>query len=73
MSTDESIPPHGEGNLDKWLRDRLGKVTASRVKDVMSKLKSGKESAARATYRMELLAETVTGSAALLWQPGRAI
>ncbi len=48
----------------EWLHARCGCVTASRVKDVIAKLKSGKESASRASYKMELLAETITGSAA---------
>jgi exodeoxyribonuclease (lambda-induced) len=46
----------------EWLQARCGCVTASRVKDVVTKLKNGKESAARQTYKMELLAEILTGS-----------
>lgn len=48
----------------EWLEERIGCVTASRVKDVVAKLKNGKESAARASYRLELLTETLTGRAA---------
>lgn len=48
----------------EWLHARCGCVTASRVKDVVSKLKSGKPSAARQTYMLELLAETISGRAA---------
>lgn len=46
----------------EWLQERCGCVTASRVKDVVAKLKNGKESAARASYRLELLTEVLTGS-----------
>lgn len=45
---------------DEWFAARLGKVTASRVVDVLAKIKSG-EAAARANYRAELVAERLTG------------
>ncbi len=48
----------------EWLLERCGSVTASRVKDVVAKLKNGKESAARASYKLELLTEVLTGRAA---------
>jgi YqaJ-like viral recombinase domain len=51
-------------NTPEWIVARIGNVTASRVKDVVAKLKSGKESAARASYRLELLTEVLTGRAA---------
>jgi len=44
----------------EWFAARLGKVTASRVSDVMATIKSG-ESASRRNYRMELLCERLTG------------
>lgn len=47
----------------EWLIERIGSVTASRVADVVGKLKSGKSSAARDNYMLELLAEVVTGRA----------
>jgi hypothetical protein len=47
----------------EWLQARIGCVTASRVKDVVAKLKNGKESAARASYKLELLTEFLTGRA----------
>ena len=53
----------GDQNSPEWLTLRIGQVTASRVKDVVAKLKNGKESAARASYRMELLSEVITGRA----------
>lgn len=48
---------------DEWIADRLGKVTASRLADVIAKIKSG-EAAARANYRAELVAERLTGKRA---------
>jgi putative phage-type endonuclease len=50
-------------NSPEWLTLRIGQVTASRVKDVVAKLKKGGESAARASYKMELLGEVITGRA----------
>lgn len=46
---------------DDWFAARLGKVTASRVADVMAKTKSG-PAASRTNYMMELLCERLTGS-----------
>lgn len=45
---------------DEWHAARLGKVTASRVADVIAKIKSG-YGASRATYKAELLVERLTG------------
>ena len=47
----------------EWFAQRLGKVTASRLADVMAKIKTG-EAASRATYRAELVAERLTGKSA---------
>ena len=44
----------------EWHMQRLGKVTASRIADVLSKGKSG-ESASRKNYRTELLVQRLTG------------
>lgn len=44
----------------EWLAERAGHVTASRIADVMAKVKSG-EAAARANYRAELVAQRLTG------------
>lgn len=44
----------------EWHAARLGKVTASRLVDVLAKIKNG-EAAARANYRAELVAERLTG------------
>lgn len=47
----------------EWFLQRLGKVTASRLVDVLAKIKTG-EAAARANYRAELVAERLTGKSA---------
>lgn len=44
----------------EWFAQRLGKVTASRLVDVLAKVRSG-EAASRAGYRAELVAERLTG------------
>jgi putative phage-type endonuclease len=44
----------------EWFAARLGKVTASRVADVIAKTKSG-PSASRANYAAELIVERLTG------------
>lgn len=46
---------------DAWHQARLGKVTASKVADVMAKTKSG-PSASRTNYMMELLCQRLTGN-----------
>ncbi len=45
----------------EWLAERLGKVTASRIVDVMATVKSG-EASGRANYRAQLVAERLTGT-----------
>ena len=45
---------------NEWHLQRLGKVTASRIADVLSKGKSG-ESASRKNYRTELVVQRLTG------------
>ena len=45
---------------EEWFAARLGKVTASRVADVMSRTKTG-PAAARTNYMMELLCQRLTG------------
>ncbi|MEE7504733.1 lambda exonuclease family protein [Methylobacterium mesophilicum] len=46
-----------------WLDARCGKVTASRVADVLALRKDGKPRAERESYLMELVGERVTGLA----------
>lgn len=48
---------------DEWKALRLGKVTASRVADIVAKTKSG-YSTSRANYAAQLIAERLTGTPA---------
>jgi putative phage-type endonuclease len=52
-----------EQRSDEWFKARIGKVTASRVADVMARTKSG-YSASRANYMAELICERLTGQPA---------
>lgn len=45
---------------DQWHALRLGKITASRIADVMATIKTG-EAATRADYRMQLVCERLNG------------
>ena len=56
------IPPGGIQNMDEWLRIRLGRLTASRVADAFRRTQKG-WSKDRENYRMELIAERLTGMA----------
>lgn len=47
---------------EEWHALRLGKVTASRIADVMATLKTGKPAAGRINYQAELVAERLTGA-----------
>lgn len=62
-----------EQRSDEWFAARVGKVTASRVSDVVARTKSG-YGASRANYMAELLIERITGrptekfsSPAMVW------
>ena len=44
----------------EWLQSRAGRVTASRIGDVMAKIKTG-EAAARKDYKAQIVAEILTG------------
>ena len=62
-----------EQRSPEWFAARLGRVTASRVADVIAKTKSG-YSASRANYMAELVCERLTGmqgesysNAAMVW------
>jgi putative phage-type endonuclease len=48
-----------EQRTEEWLLARCGKVTASRVADVLAKVKTG-ESASRKNYKMELVVQRLT-------------
>lgn len=52
-----------EQRTDEWLLARCGRVTASRIADVMAKTKTG-YGAGRANYAAQLIAERLTGSPA---------
>ena len=52
-----------EQRTDEWFAARIGKVTASRVADVIAKTKSG-QSASRANYAADLVVERLTGQKA---------
>lgn len=52
-----------EQGSQEWLAARIGKVTASRVADVIATTKTG-YSASRANYEAELIAERLTGEPA---------
>ena len=49
-----------EQGTDAWKQQRLGYVTASRVSDVMAKVKTG-EAKTREKYRYELVVQRLTG------------
>lgn len=49
-----------EQRSPEWFAARAGRVTASRAADVLAKIKSG-EAAARKNYRVQLVAERLTG------------
>lgn len=62
-----------EQGTDEWKRLRLGKVTASRISDVMARTKTG-WGASRASYAAQLVTERLTGcpqdsyvNAAMAW------
>ena len=50
-----------EQGSDEWLAMRLGKVTASKVSEVISKGRGKAPSKSAETYMVELIAETLTG------------
>jgi putative phage-type endonuclease len=52
---------------EEWFAARAGKVTASRVADVMARTKSG-YSASRANYMAQLICERLTGSPSEMFQ-----
>lgn len=63
-----------EQRTDEWHQARLGKVTASRIADVMAKGRGNAPSATRESYEAQLIAERLTGvptesftSAAMQW------
>lgn len=53
-----------EQGTPEWFAARLGRVTASKISDVMSKGRGNAPSATRANYMAQLVAERLTGEAA---------
>ena len=49
-----------EQRSPEWIAERIGKVTASRICDVLAEIKKG-EAASRRNYRAEIVIETLTG------------
>ena len=49
-----------EQRTDEWFKARLGKVTASKIHDIMIKTKAG-ESTYKTKYRLQLVTERLTG------------
>lgn len=47
--------------IDSWYQDRLGKVTASRIKDIAKRQKNGSFYATRDTYKNQIISEILTG------------
>lgn len=62
MSLRDRIVDCKQGS-DEWRAARAGRVTGSRVKDVLAKVKSG-EAAARRDYRIQIVTEILTGQPA---------
>lgn len=58
-----------EQGTPEWFAQRLGKVTASRVSDIIAKTKTG-VSASRVNYLAQLVAERLTGQAADTFKSG---
>lgn len=58
-----------EQGSPEWFAQRLGKVTASRVADIMAKTKTG-VSASRGNYLAQLVAERLTGQATDTFKSG---
>lgn len=59
---------YGKQQSDAWLRSRVGRITGSKIADVCDylviKSRAGESSAKRNKYRLQLIAERLTGRAA---------
>ena len=51
-----------EQGSPEWKAARAGKVTASKISDVMATLKGGGEAATRRDYRIQIISEILTGT-----------
>lgn len=52
----------------EWMQARVGRVTASRLADVVAKTKTGKPTAAREEYMAEIVCEILTGKPVEMFQ-----
>ena len=59
-----------EQGSDEWHAARAGRVTASRIADMMAKVRSGGPGASRGNYLAELVAERLTGTVAETFTSG---
>jgi putative phage-type endonuclease len=50
-----------EQRSEEWFRQRLGKVTASRIGDMLKTIKNGNWAASRRNYEAQLVTERLTG------------
>jgi len=50
-----------EQRTEEWLADRVGRITASRFKAVLARLKNGQPAQARNDYLMDVVCERLTG------------
>lgn len=50
-----------EQQTEEWVQARLGRLTASRIGDILGKKKNGDYYATRQAYMLELIAERLTG------------
>jgi hypothetical protein len=53
--------PHQAGNFGQFMHDRTGKLTASRMRSAIKRLKNGDDSAERKNLKIEILCERMTG------------
>jgi hypothetical protein len=56
-----SANPHQVGNFGQFMSARTGKLTASRMRSAMKRLKNGEDSAERKNLKIEILCERMTG------------
>lgn len=55
------VAPIIEQRTPEWFQQRLGKVTASRVADIIATIRNGNYAASRKNYAAELVTERLTG------------
>lgn len=61
MLSEHTISTNPNQGTAAWFSDRCGFLTASRMKDVLARLKNGDPAKARRDYLIELIAERMTG------------